>query len=136
MHLLVSLWFLYIKAAVMFSEACHKIAIIWLSRTFAFDDLVIHCHYRMICINLRQYSSLRDLFHQNLSLCSPTDRKSRVWNPVGAKLYSITILRSVLYGEIIWRTCKVYYNGILCYSSRCTAHVIDNHAKDGGPGEA
>ena len=56
----------YIKAAVMFLTYAIKSPSYG---TFAFDDLVIRCHYRIICINLRQYSSLRDLFHQNLSLC-------------------------------------------------------------------
>ena len=92
------------------SNLCHEMAIIWLLGTFVYDDLVKCCHYRMICINLRQYSRLRDLFRQNLRLCLPTGRKSEIWNPVGTKLYSITILRSVLYQEIIWRACKVYYN--------------------------
>ena len=94
------------------SDLCHEIAITWLLGTVAFDDMVIRCHYRMICINLRQYSSLRDLFHQNLSLCWPTGRKPGIWNPVWTKLYSITILRSALYGEIIWRVCKVYYTTV------------------------
>ena len=32
------------------SDLCHEIAIIWLLGTFSFDDLVIRCHYRMVCI--------------------------------------------------------------------------------------
>ena len=78
------------------SDLCHEIAIIWLLGTSAFDDLV-------------KISSLGDLFHQNLSLCWPTGRKPRIWNAIWTKLYSIIILRSVLYGEIIWGVCKVYY---------------------------
>ena len=133
---------LYVKTCTCdFFYLCHEIAIIWLLWTFAFDDLVACCHYRMNCIKyetiqqqpkrslssefelvltnwsqnrgleLRQYSSsLRDLFHQNLSLCWPTGRKTEVWNSVWIKLYSITILRSVLCGEIIWRVCNVYHN--------------------------
>ena len=50
---------LFLKAAVMFVTCAMKSP---LSGTFAFDNLVICCHYRMICINLRQYSSLGDLF--------------------------------------------------------------------------
>ena len=97
------------KSCSDFSDLCHDIAIIWLLGTLAFDDLGISCHCRMICMNLRQYCSLRDLFHQNLSLCWPTGRKLGIWKPVWTNLYSITILRSILYGEIIWGVCKVYY---------------------------
>ena len=32
------------------SDLCQEIPIIWLLGTSAFDDLVIHCHYRMIYI--------------------------------------------------------------------------------------
>ena len=31
------------------SHMCHEIAIKWQLGTFAYDDLVIRCHYRMIC---------------------------------------------------------------------------------------
>ena len=102
------------------SDLCHEIAVIWLLWTFAFDDLVIRCHYRMVCINLRQHSSLGDLFHQNLSLCWPTDRKPGIWSPVWTTLYSITILRSVLYGEIVWGVCKV----IMCFVSMTFSHLL------------
>ena len=47
------------------SDLCHEIAITWLLGPSAFDDLVISCHYRMVCINLGQCSSLWDLVHQN-----------------------------------------------------------------------
>ena len=50
------------------SDLCPEITIIWQLGTFAFDNLVKCCPHRMICINLRQYSSLGDLLHQNLSL--------------------------------------------------------------------
>ena len=38
-----------------------------------------------------------------------------IWNPVWTKLYSIPILRSVLYGEIIWGVSKVYYNFFILF---------------------
>ena len=84
---------------------CHYIVI----RTFTFDSGVICWPYGMIYINLRQYSSLGDLLHQNLCFCWPTGRKSGIWNLVWTNLYSITILRSVLYGEIRCWVCKVCY---------------------------
>ena len=43
------------------SDLCHEIAVVWLVRTFVFDDLVICCHYRMTCILFVTFFSVQKL---------------------------------------------------------------------------